>query len=114
MYDVSEKQIIKLLNFLNSSSNRVDEEQNCVCVVLKDNVSINFLTHTGELNVHAWLIQSLLSKSQIYLRNIVFFFRIMDLWLSGRAPLLLHFLSRPLRRAYLQNYAVCPSKDMIT
>ena len=74
MYDVSEKQIIKLLNFLNSSSNWVDEEQNCVrvCVVLRDNVSINFLTRTGELNVHAWHIQSLLSKSQIYLRNIVF------------------------------------------
>ena len=44
----------------------------CVCVVLRDNVSINFLTRTGELNVHAWHIQSLLSKSQIYLRNIVF------------------------------------------
>ena len=43
----------------------------------------------------------------------IFFLRIMDLWLSGREPLLL-FLSKPLRRAYLQNYAVCPSIDMIT
>ena len=32
MYDISEKQIIMLLNFLNSSSNWVDEEQNCVYV----------------------------------------------------------------------------------
>ena len=35
MYGVSEKQMIKLLNFLNSTSNRVDEEQNRACVVRK-------------------------------------------------------------------------------